>query len=210
MISDLEADEKATISETLCDLMPEALQFIDHSVTRMNRLITSLLALSRAGHRELDLERIEMNELVEVTLQTLSFQVEENQTSVTVEDLPVIVGDRTAMEQIMSNLLGNALQYRDPTRPLEISIGSRTNKVEDIIHVRDNGRGITDRDEAKVFSPFRRGGKQDTPGEGMGLTFVQALVRRHGGRIWFETECDVGTTFSLSIPKNEIKQGDHA
>lgn len=210
MISGLESERRDTITETLSELMPEALQFIDHSVTRMNRLVTSLLALSRVGHSELDLESIDMNELVEVTLQTLSFQVEQNHASVTVEELPVILGDRTAMEQIMANLLANAIQYRDPKRPLEIAVGGHSKTANDIFHVRDNGQGIASRDESRVFSPFRRGGKQDTPGEGMGLTFVQALVRRHGGRIWFESEPGVGTTFFLSFPKKKSREDTRA
>jgi signal transduction histidine kinase len=67
------------------------------------------------------------------------------------------------------------------------------------LHVRDNGRGIAEEDMDKVFAPFRRAGKQDVPGEGMGLPYVQTLVRRHGGRIWCESELGVGTTFSFTI-----------
>ncbi|MFH1926641.1 MAG: ATP-binding protein [Chloroflexota bacterium] len=60
--------------------------------------------------------------------------------------------------------------------------------------------------ESKVFAPFRQAGRQDTPGEGMGLAYVQTLVRRHGGRIWCESELGVGTTFTFTIP-NHVNSG---
>ena len=72
-------------------------------------------------------------------------------------------------------------------------------------HIRDNGRGIAAEDMDKVFAPFRRAGRQDVPGEGMGLAYVQALVRRHGGRIWCESEPGVGSTFSFTIPNHRAE-----
>lgn len=65
--------------------------------------------------------------------------------------------------------------------------------------IHDNGRGIAKEDKPKVFAPFRRIGTQEVPGEGMGLPYVQALVRRHGGRIWYESVLGMGTTFSFTI-----------
>ena len=72
--------------------------------------------------------------------------------------------------------------------------------------IQDNGRGIAKEDKSKVFAPFRRIGKQEVPGEGMGLPYVQAMVRRHGGRIWYESELGVGTTFSFTI-SNRLEKG---
>jgi signal transduction histidine kinase len=128
---------------------------------------------------------------------------------VTVAPLPQVVADRTSMEQIMGNLLSNAINYLDRDRPGEIEISGERGQQETTVRVRDNGRGIAEDDMDKVFAPFRRAGRQDRPGEGMGMAYVQALVRRHGGRIWCESELGVGSTFTFTISDHLEKGGDH-
>jgi signal transduction histidine kinase len=110
------------------------------------------------------------------------------------------------IEQIVGNIMGNAVKYLDHGRPGEIEVTGEANGGETIFRIRDNGRGIAEDDMDKVFAPFRRAGKQDTPGEGMGLAYVQTLVRRHNGRIWCESELEKGTTFTFTI-SNPSEQG---
>jgi PAS domain S-box-containing protein len=195
-------DEKQQRAVTLAleEDVPEALGFIDSSVTRMDRFINALLKLSRMGRRELHLEAVDMEPLVQATLQTLAHQIEERQVKVTVGPMPQVIADRTSMEQIMGNILGNAVKYLEPDRLGEIEITAERGDDETTFRIRDNGRGIAAGDMPKVFTPFRRAGRQDVPGEGMGLAYVQALVRRHDGRIGCESELGVGTTFSFTIP----------
>ncbi len=192
-------EQRRTLTFALDEDVPEALQFIDSSVTRMDDFINAVLRLSRLGRRELRLEPVDMDDLVQATLETLAHQVEEHQGKVTVGTLLEVVVDRTSMEQIMGNLLGNAVKYLAPDRPAEIEITAERGPDETTFRIRDNGRGIAEEDMDKVFAPFRRIGRQDVPGEGMGLPYVQILVRRHGGRIWCESELGVGTTFSFTI-----------
>jgi len=203
-------DEKQQQDVTLAfqEDIPEALGFIDSSATRMDRFINALLKLSRLGRRELKLELVDMKALVQETLETLAHQIEERQGKATVGPLPEIVADRTSLEQIVGNLLGNAVKYLAPDRPAELEITAERGLDETIFRVRDNGRGIAEDDMDKVFAPFRRIGRQDMPGEGMGLPYVQALVRRHGGRIWCESELGVGTTFSFTI-SNHLNIGEN-
>jgi signal transduction histidine kinase len=196
----LDEKQRLAVTTTLQENVPEALGFIDSSVTRMDRLVNALLELSRLGFRELKLKPIDMNALVQATLQTLAYQIEQRQVSVTVGSLPTVVADRTSMEQIMGNLLTNAVLYLDPVRPGEVEITAERDNDETTFCVCDNGRGIAEWDMAKVFAPFRRAGRQDVPGEGMGLAYVQALVRRHGGRIWVESRPGEGSTFYFTIP----------
>ena len=205
----LDEKQRQGVSMALQEDVPEALGFIDSSVTHMDRFIGALLKLSRLGHRELHLEPVDMEALVQATLQTLAHQIEERQVEVTVGPLPKVVADRTSMEQIMGNLLGNAVKYLEPDRPGEIEITAERGPNETTFHIRDNGRGIAAEDMDKVFAPFRRVGRQDVPGEGMGLPYVQALVRRHGGRIWCESELGVGTTFSFTISNHIAEGGNH-
>jgi len=206
----LRTEQRQAVTRALQEDVPEALEFIDASATRMDQLIRALLKLSRVGRRDINLTPIDMDALVEETLQTLAHQIEEGQVRVTVAPLPQVVADRTSMEQIMANLLSNAVLYLDRDRPGEIEISGERGREETTLRVRDNGRGIAEHDMDKVFAPFRRAGRQDKPGEGMGLAYVQALVGRHGGRIWCESELGVGTTFTFTIPNHLGKGGDHA
>ncbi len=191
-------------AHALNDDIPEALAFIDVSVTRMDHYLSALLRLSRLGRTELILEQVSMEAVVRETLQTLAHRIEAQHTQITLGPLPEVTADLTAMEQIMSNLLNNAVLYLDPQRPGQIDIRGEAGSLETTFYVRDNGRGIAADDMENVFAPFRRGGHQDVPGEGMGLAYVQLLVRRHGGRIECESQPGVGSTFTFTIA-NQIQ-----
>ena len=80
-----------------------------------------------------------------------------------------------------------------------IEIGGDRTTLGTRFWIRDNGRGIAKEDEEKILAPFRRAGKQDVAGEGMGLSYVRTMVRQHGGQIWFESEPGVGTTFYFTV-----------
>jgi ligand-binding sensor domain-containing protein/signal transduction histidine kinase len=189
--------------------VPEALAFIDSSTNRMDQLVGAILRLSRLSRRELHPEPVNVTRLVETTLKTLAYQIEQRQAKVKVRPLPEVVADRNAMEIIMENILTNAVIYLDPARPGEIEITGTRDDSATAFHVRDNGRGIAHEDRHKVFQIFGRAGRQDNPGEGMGLAYVQTLIRRHGGRIWCESQLGVGTTFSFTIPHQPATGGDH-
>jgi len=196
----LDDAERAKLSLALEKDIPEALGFIDSSVARMDGLISAILKLSRMGRTALRQDRIKMNALVASLLTTVTHQIEERKTAVSVGKLPDVTADETSMGQIMGNLLDNAIKYLDPARPGTIEIFGEKTPEETIIHVRDNGHGIEKDDQKKIFEIFQRAGKQDVPGEGMGLAYVKTLVKRHGGRIWCESEPGSGSTFSFSIP----------
>jgi signal transduction histidine kinase len=195
----LDAGQRKAVTTAYEKDGPEALDFIETSVERMDRLIGALLQLSRMGRRKLDLESIDMNSLVHDTLNVLSHEASQDGVQITTAPLPSVTADLTSMQQIMSNLLTNAILYLDPDRPGRIAVSGEKEKGETTFHVRDNGIGIAQDDMDKVFAPFRRIGKQNVPGEGMGLAYVKALVQLHGGRIWCESEPGVGTTFSFTI-----------
>jgi signal transduction histidine kinase len=125
---------------------------------------------------------------------------------VTVGSLPQVVADRTSMGQVLTNILMNAVLYLDPNRPGRIEITSERGNNETIFHIRDNGRGIEENDLQRIFELFRRVGRQDVPGEGMGLAYVRTLVRRCGGRIWCESNIGEGTTFSFTVP-DQLEEG---
>ena len=192
--------EKQKTEELLKKDIPEALGFIGSSVTRMDSLISSILKLSRLGRNELKPELLRTEDVVQTLLESLIHQINMHKAEVTSGPLPDIIMDRTAAEQIFGNLLDNALKYLEPSRPGKIEVTAEQNAGETIFTIRDNGRGIAKEDTQKVFELFRRVGRQDVPGEGMGLTYVKTLVRRLGGRIWCESEPGVGSVFTFAIP----------
>jgi signal transduction histidine kinase len=181
----------------------EASGFIGSSVERMSGLINALLKLSQVGHRELRPEPIDMTGLTRSVLDGLEHQIRKNDVNVIVGDLPGVTADRMAMEQIISNLVDNAVKYLSRERPGRVEISGERVGDETIYHVRDNGRGIHAEDTPRLFQLFRRLGTQDVPGEGVGLAYVKALVRRHGGRIWCDSEPGAGSTFSFLIPQDQ-------
>ncbi len=196
----LSEEERTKLAATYRKDVPVAMDFIKSSVGRMDGLISAILVLSRLGHRELKPEPLDMTRVSKSILSSLAHQIEQRKTVVTIGELPAVTADKLAMEQIMGNLLDNALKYLDPVREGKIAVTAEHNGEEIVFHVADNGRGIAQEDMHKVFEIFRRAGKQDVPGEGMGLAYVKTLVRRQGGRIWCESEPGKGTTFNFTVP----------
>jgi PAS domain S-box-containing protein len=206
----LEASLRADIARALDQDIPEALGFIDTSVTRMDHLIRAILHLSRLGRRDLHFESLDMQTLVQETMQTLAHQGAQHQVHMTADALPAVCADRLAMEQVMGNLLANAVAYLEPNRPGEVVVTGARHAEVTVFAVRDNGRGIAAEDIPKVFEPFRRVGRQDVPGEGMGLAYVQMLVRRHGGEIRCHSTLGVGTTLTFTIAHQRAEGEAHA
>jgi PAS domain S-box-containing protein len=206
----VDGGEKKRTEELLKKDIPEALGFISSSVTRMDALINSILKLSRLGRNELKPELIHTEDIIHALLNSLAHQIDMHKAEVTIGTLPDIIMDKTAVEQIFGNLLDNALKYLEPSRPGKIEVSAKQNGGDIQFTVRDNGRGIAKEDTQKVFELFRRVGRQDVPGEGMGLTYVKTLVRRMGGRIWCESEPGVGTSFSFAIPDKPAQPRENA
>lgn len=180
--------------------IPEALGFIRSSMRRMDNLINQILIMARAGNRELHRERIKLDDLVEDTLATLRHRLDEAQIEVdSVGSLPEVQSDKLALQQIVGNLLDNAIKYMEPSRPGKITIKGSRHGLLATFEIRDNGRGIAQGDQERIFELFRRSGRQDMPGDGVGLAHVRALARRLGGDVTVRSEIGVGTTFVVTV-----------
>ncbi|WP_297802025.1 CHASE3 domain-containing protein [uncultured Brevundimonas sp.] len=181
---------------------PEAIGFIRASTSKMDRLIKAILQLSREGRRDLAAQSLDMKALLQNLADGMAHPLMENDGKVVIGDVPDIVHDRMAIEQIFGNLIDNAIKYRNPEQSLLLSInGSETVGGFVEFEVRDNGRGIDPKDHERVFELFRRSGRQDRPGEGVGLAFVRNTVRRLGGSISIESELGQGTAFIIRLPQ---------
>ncbi|MEH3047501.1 sensor histidine kinase [Sphingomonas adhaesiva] len=193
------ADEAATLAAR--EDLPEAIGFIRSSTQRMDRLINAILQLSRHGRRTLAPERLDVAAMVDQIGETLAHRLTEADAVLEVSGrLPTVVSDRFSVEQILSNLIENAVKYLRPGVPGRITVRGRHEGARIIYEIADNGRGIAAADHARVFDLFRRSGAQDRPGEGIGLATVRALVFRLGGLIDLTSTLGEGTTFRLSLP----------
>jgi len=208
-----EKDEaKPAAREAALDGIPEAVKFIRSSTGKMDRLINAILKLSREGRRELTAEKVDLKRVFETVTASLKHQIDETSTTVSVaENLPSLRSDRLALEQVFSNLLDNALKYLQPGRPGRVEIRAENRQHSVVIAVKDNGRGIAENDLERVFELFRRAGRQDRPGEGIGLAHVRALVRRLGGDITVVSKLGEGSEFRVLLPRTlPQEQGNKA
>jgi light-regulated signal transduction histidine kinase (bacteriophytochrome) len=149
-----------------------------------------------------------VNEILERVVGAMKGTIEERKATVKVLPVPEIWGDATAVEQIFANLLANAVNYLDPERPGEIEIGhlaSPPAAVENmtVYYVKDNGVGIVEAYQPKIFAVFQRLHPKMAPGEGIGLPLVRRMVERHGGKIWVESKEHQGATFFVALPPKE-------
>lgn len=182
--------------------IPEALRFIRASTGKMDGLINAILKLSREGRRDLRAEPVDLATLFENAAASVRHQTEEVGAEIAVpSSAPALVSDRLALEQVVGNVVDNAVKYLARDRPgrIVITTGETARRVH--IDISDNGRGIAEQDHERIFELFRRAGAQDRPGEGIGLAHVRALVRRLGGDITVQSELGRGTTFRIDLPR---------
>ena len=181
--------------------LPEALGFIRTSTAKMDRLINAILKLSREGRRVLTPQTIDLHALIEAQGESLSQQLSTSQSEFIIQpDLPDLVSDRLAVEQIFGNLIENATKYLAPGRPGRIEVKGERTGLYVRYEIADNGRGIDIKDFERIFELFRRSGEQDKPGEGIGLAYVRNLARRLGGNVTVDSTFGEGSTFTVTLP----------
>jgi len=176
-----------------------ALHYISTSTTKFERLIDALLNLSRHGRQVYQMARLNVAELVAGTVASFAAEIAVTGAVVEVGDLPPVLADRTAIEQVFANLIGNSIKYRSPERPLKIEVGGQVEDTKTHYWVRDNGLGIPEYAKARLFQVFQRLHAQQAEGEGMGLAIAHRIIERHAGRIWAESREGEGSTFHLTL-----------
>ena len=192
--------------------MATSIQFIRTGVKRLSNIIDALLRLSRAGRVEYQWQRVDLNPIVERVVEAMQGTVAERGAKVSIDRLPPAWGDAGQLEQVFANLIGNALNYLDPGRRGLIEVGCSTpggaaaDHGPDVpgfntYYVRDNGIGVPPQLLHKVFQVFQRLHPNLSVGEGIGLTLVQHIVQRHGGKIWIESTEGQGSTFFVRLPR---------
>lgn len=179
------------------------LEVISESVMRMSELIRDLLAFSRIGRTELQMQEISLDEVVKKSLQDLKNEVKERSVAWKIGSLGSVLGDPSMLRQVLVNLIGNALKFTRTRAQAEIEIGCISGKEDErVIFVRDNGVGFDMTCAEKLFGVFQRlHSNEEFEGTGIGLANVQRIIQRHGGRVWAESVVDGGATFYFSLLK---------
>jgi signal transduction histidine kinase len=206
MIDRAEAEAPALISQearlAVQQDLPEAVGFIRTSTQKMDRLINAILRLSREGRRTITPEAVAIAPLAQAIVDGIRHVVDDRGATIEIApDMPSVTTDRFALEQMLSNLIENALKYLKPGRPGAIRIDASEQLGRVLVTVTDNGRGIDPRDHERIFDLFRRSGAQDQAGEGIGLAHVRTLAYRLGGMIRVASQLDGGATFTIDLPQ---------
>lgn len=188
---------------------------IRSNTERMSTLVSDLADVSRieAGRLRLDFKQLSLAEVTEEIIRSTRRQIEEKQQTLNVDlpaSLPLVWADRTRLAQILTNLVSNAYKYTQNGGTIEVHAEPAANTWDpdgapQVVHiwVQDNGIGISEEDQVKIFQKFFRSEDPKTreaPGTGLGLNITRSLVEHQGGRIWFESEFRKGTTFHFTIP----------
>jgi light-regulated signal transduction histidine kinase (bacteriophytochrome) len=184
----------------------DADEYIGYSVEgamRMQRLINDLLLYSRAGTRGKPLAPAKCEEVLATALANLRVAMEESGAVVTHDPLPEVWCDGEQLVQLLQNLIGNGIKYRD-SKPPVVQVSCKQEGGNWLFSVRDNGIGIDSQYADRVFAIFQRlHGRDEYPGSGIGLAICKKIVERHGGRIWVESELGKGATFYFTVPARD-------
>lgn len=186
------------------ELTPSAhalLQKVDAAGERMEQLIEDLLRFSRLARHPLSKRPVDVRHLVDEVLAELTSDQVDRHLEIRVHDLPEVVADRPLLKQVFTNLLSNAFKFTRRRDPARIEVSGTRESGETRYSVCDNGAGFDMRAAEKLFGVFQRMHRQDDfEGNGVGLSLVQRIISRHGGRIWAEAEIDQGARFFFTLP----------
>lgn len=181
----------------------EYLNFIVGGVQRMQTLINDLLAYSRVSSQGAAFAPADCAQIFAKVLENLQASIKSDQAIVTVEPLPVVMGDATQLGQIFQNLLVNAIKFHGKRTP-QIHISVKEAATAWVFSVVDNGIGIAEEYFDRIFIIFQRLHTSDEyGGTGIGLAICKKIAERHGGHIWLESVIGQGSTFYFSVLKRE-------
>ena len=182
----------------------EYIEYAVKSAGRMQMLVRDLLAYTQARLEPNKTESlIETERVLERTLADLQESVDRNQAVITHGELPRLRMNPTHMQQLLQNLIGNAIKYRSREVP-RIHVEAIRQDTDWLFSVRDNGIGIAPQYSKHIFGVFKRlHNREEYEGTGIGLAICQRIVERYGGRIWVESEAGAGSVFFFSIPDQD-------
>lgn len=193
---------KQEVFELIEETIPEDLLFITEGTKKMKSLIDGLLQVSRVGTVEVKMENLDMNKIIENIIANVSYKAQKSGAVITLQsDLPECYGDSSQIDQLFSNLIDNAIKYLEPKRQGMIEISGCRDNGNSIYSVKDNGIGIEEYHQQRIFEVYHRLDPDGSiGGEGLGLTIIKRILARHNGTISLKSTPGEGTEFLVSLP----------
>lgn len=178
----------------------DLLKVIDAASVRLNRQVENLLNMSRleSGMLKLNIDWCDINELIHSMLQKITVSNNHQLVFQAREDLPLMRLDRGLMEQVMHNLIHNAIQYTPENSTIELTAAYESGYC--CITISDNGRGFPESEIEAVFKKFYRLTDSKPGGSGLGLSIAKGFVEAHHGTIWLENKKNGGALFTIHLP----------
>jgi len=195
-----------TAGEKLDENDKRLLTKIKDSGITMGRLIDNLLEFSRLGRMDVKRSPIDMVKTVKKVLVEIEKTVN-HKANVQINPMPDAIADYYLLQQVLINLMSNAIKYSAKKENAMVEIGHISNGNEMVYFVKDNGAGFDMKYASKLFGVFQRlHSQKDFEGIGIGLAIVQRIVARHGGKVWAEAIPNEGATFFFTLPvkKDEL------
>ena len=191
------------IGEDAGGASPAPLSQARRGAAALDRMLSSVLRLTRLERQDLDLGQVDLERVIERVLDLLEAEIQASGATISRDELPAIVADEGQMEQLFHNLISNAIKYSGDNQP-KIQISATESPHEWRLTVSDNGIGIDASASERIFKMFQRLHTDDEiPGSGIGLAVCRRIANRHGGRIWVESRPDIGSAFHITIPREE-------
>ena len=193
------------------------LETISANIKRMGQLIQDLTDISRieTNHLRVELAPVSFSNVISDTLQIVRGPCDSKNISLHLDlpaDLPLVLGDKERLVQVVTNLVSNACKYSPPDTAVDVTVRTVSMAVKPeqpeqsmvVCSVKDRGYGISEEDLKRLFTKFFRANDPNirkATGTGLGLSITKGIVELHNGRIWVESELGQGTTFHFAIPQ---------
>lgn len=199
---------------SITDKQRDYLNEVYRSSKRMAELVGALLNVSRIelGTFAMEPKQIRMDESVKSIVEEIQLEIKAKKLNIVCTcgyDLPVINMDPNVLRIVLQNIISNSVKYTPENGSINVGLSKNDNNV--LIEISDNGYGIPLNQQDKIFTKFFRADnvrEKDTDGTGLGLYIAKELIKKAGGKIWFKSAENRGTTFWISIPiNNELKLG---
>jgi len=176
------------------------IETIINNAKLMGQLIDDLLAFSRLGRKQVNLQQTDVYAMVKSCWLELTDQMQRKYRLI-LHQLPPCHADPNLLKQVLLNILGNAIKYSAKQADPVIEVGFKQEKIQYIYYVKDNGVGFDMQYSDKLFGVFQRlHSNEEFEGTGVGLALAKRIIDKHGGKIWAEAAPDAGATFYVSIP----------
>lgn len=190
----------------MTEKVKETLQSVHNQASRLARIVTNLLDITRLelGNLSLNRQPYFIAEVIGTALLHVKDIAEQRKINTAIDAKSGLIEmDGILIEQVLVNLIENAIRYTRPDGKIDITVEEQDEKIT--VAVSDNGRGIPDSVQKRIFDKFYTGGFDESTGSGLGLAICRAIVNLHGGDIWVDNNIMGGATFYFTLPHQSAK-----